>query len=406
MKIYLVGGAVRDKFLGLEIKERDWVVVGETPFAMLEKGFIKVGKDFPVFLHPETHEEYALARTERKVGRGYYGFECYSSVDVTLEQDLSRRDITINAMAETDNGELIDPFQGKDDLDKRILRHVSEAFSEDPVRILRIARFKAKLGRFGFEIAPETKALMKSMVDAGEIDTLVPERVWQEIQKALQTDYPAYFFEVLRECGALALLWPDLNALWGVPQPEEHHPEIDTGIHTMMALDMAAKLSSDPLVRFAAVCHDLGKGKTPKAELPSHRGHEERGVPCIRAFADRFHIPTEYKELAILVSRYHLHCHRSFELRADTIVKLLENTDAFRRLERFEKFLLTCEADAKGRKGRENNEYPQAARLRVAYHVAKNIAIHSFIDEGLEKDKLGKRIYQARVAAVSHALKN
>jgi tRNA nucleotidyltransferase (CCA-adding enzyme) len=406
MKIYLVGGAVRDKLLGLEIKERDWVVVGETPQAMLEKGFIKVGKDFPVFLHPETHEEYALARTERKVGRGYYGFECYSSPDITLEQDLSRRDITINAMAETEDGDLIDPFHGKDDLDKRILQHVSAAFSEDPVRLLRIARFKAKLGRCGFEIAPETKELMRSMVMTGEIDTLVPERVWQEIQKSLQTDYPTYFFEVLRECGALARLWPDLHALWGVPQPAEHHPEIDTGIHTMMTLDMAVKLSPDPLVRFAALCHDLGKGKTPTAELPSHRGHEERGVPCIQTFADHFHIPTEYKELAILVSRYHLHCHRAFELRSDTIVKLLENTDAFRRLERFEKFLLACEADAKGRKGREKNEYPQAARLRSAYDAAKNIAIQPFIDAGLEKDKLGKRIYQARVTAVSHVLKN
>jgi len=404
MKIYLVGGAVRDKLLGLPVKEKDWVVVGETPEAMLAKGFLKVGKDFPVFLHPETHEEYALARTERKVGRGYYGFECYSSPDVTLEQDLSRRDITINAMAESADGELIDPFQGQVDLMNRCLRHVSSAFSEDPVRILRVARFKAKLSPFDFEIHEDTKALMQAMVDAGEVDALVPERVWQEMQKALQLDNPTPFFETLRECGALARLWSDLHVLWGVPQPKEHHPEIDTGIHTMMVLRVAAKLSDDPVLRFAALCHDLGKGKTPIIELPSHRGHEERGVPCIEAFAEHFHIPNEYKDLAILASRYHLHCHRAFELRSDTIVHLLESLDAFRRPERFEKFLLVCEADAKGRTGRETIEYPQAERLREACRVAKNINIQVLINEGLEKDKLGRRISETRVQAIEKAL--
>jgi tRNA nucleotidyltransferase (CCA-adding enzyme) len=400
MRSYLVGGAVRDKLLGLPVRERDWVVVGATPAEMLEQGYLKVGKDFPVFLHPTTKEEYALARTERKIGKGYYGFECHASREVTLEEDLLRRDLTINALALGPAGELIDPFNGLNDIHNRVLRHVSASFTEDPVRILRVARFLARFAPLGFKIHEETQELMANMVVAGEVDALVPERVWKELEKALQEKAPTEFFLCLRACGALKNLFPALDKLWGIPQTEKYHPEIDTGIHVMMALALAAQLTGDPVTRFAVVCHDLGKGETPVSEWPSHRGHEERGVPLIRAFADRFHIPREYKELAILVSRFHLHCHKVNELRPETLLKILEKLDAFRQPERFQKFLTACEADARGRKGFTENAYPQAEKMRQALNIAKAVDIKPLIAAGLTGEKLGVKIKKLRSKAI------
>lgn len=403
MNIYLVGGAVRDKLLGLPQRERDWVVVGGTPDVLLAQGYKPVGKDFPVFLHPQTQEEYALARTERKTGKGYYGFECYANPDVTLEEDLSRRDLTINAMAATKSGEIIDPFNGQQDLKNKILRHVSPAFSEDPVRLLRVARFAARFAPLGFTVAPETLDLMRSMVNSGEVDELVAERVWQEMHRALGEVDPTQFFLVLRACGALQRLWPALDKLWGIPQPIEHHPEIDTGVHVMMVLDIAAKLTEDPLTRFAALCHDLGKGESPREFWPSHRGHEERGVPLIQAFCKRYRAPKEYGDLAKLASRFHLHCHRVFELKSTTLLKTLERLDAFRQPDRFEKFLIACEADARGRKGREKMPYPQAERMRQALQVAKAVLVQPLIDAGLQGEAFGAKLHQERARAIEKA---
>lgn len=402
MKTYLVGGAVRDKLLGLPVREKDWVVVGETPESMLEQGYKKIGKDFPIFLHPETHEEYALARTERKTGKGYYGFECYAAPDVTLEQDLARRDLTVNAIAEDKEGSLIDPYKGQDDLQSRVLRHVSNAFIEDPVRVLRVARFSAQLSDFDFTVAPETLNLMQSMVNSGEVDALVPERVWQELARALSQSDPSPFILVLRECGALKRLWPELDRLWGIPQPEQHHPEIDTGIHTMMVLKKASELSLQTQVRFAALCHDLGKGTTPKDQWPSHRGHEERGVKLIQDFCKRYRVPNDHRDLAIAVSRYHLHCHRAFELKPATLLSTLEHLNAFRQPERLEQFLLACEADALGRKGKEDGSYPQANWFRQAFEVARAVDVQPFIQEGLEGKALGERLHQQRVREISN----
>lgn len=403
MQVYLVGGAVRDKLLGLPQRERDWVIVGGMPETLLAEGYKPVGKDFPVFLHPQTQEEYALARTERKTGKGYYGFECYASPDVTLEEDLSRRDLTINAMATTEQGDIIDPFQGQIDLKNKILRHVSPAFAEDPVRILRVARFAARFAPLGFTVAPETINLMRSMVASNEVDELVAERVWQEMHRALGEADPTQFFLVLRACGALQRIWPALDKLWGIPQPEQHHPEIDTGIHVMMVLGISAKLSQERLTRFAALCHDLGKGESPPEMWPSHRGHEERGVPLIQAFCKRYRVPKEYGDLAKLVSRFHLHCHRVFELKPTTLLKTLERLDAFRQPERFEKFLLACEADARGRLGREATSYSQADRMREAVQVAKAVLIKPLIDAGLEGAALGVRLHQQRARAIEKA---
>lgn len=405
LKVYLVGGAVRDKYLGLPLREKDWVVVGSTEAEMLSRRFKRVGKDFPVFLHPETQEEYALARTERKKGPGYYGFECHASPEVTLEEDLGRRDLTINAMAESPEGELVDPYQGMKDLKNKVLRHVSPAFSEDPVRILRIARFAARFSNLGFTIAAETQDLMKQMVEAGEVDALVPERVWQEMEKALREPDPSQFFLVLKECGALARLWPSLYRLWGVPQKAEYHPEIDTGIHVMLVLQQATRLTPDPITRFAALCHDLGKGNTPPDILPSHRGHEERGVPLIREFCQRFRVPNEYRDLAILVSRYHLHCHRAAELTAKTLLKTLESLDAFRQPQRAEKFLLACLADRRGRTGFEQAAYPQVDIFREALKVAKEFDIKPLMEQGLTGQALGRKIHEKRVQAIQTHLK-
>ncbi len=405
MEIYLVGGAVRDKLLGIPHRgENDWVVVGSTESEVRSKGFKKVGKDFPVFLHPETHEEYALARTERKKAKGYYGFECHASPDVTLEQDLSRRDLTINAIAEKD-GQIFDPFNGQQDIKDRILRHVSPAFSEDPVRILRLARFASRFVPMGFRIADETMDLMRTMVESGEVDALVPERVWQEMERALKEEVPSLFFMVLHACGALQKLWPSLDKLWGIPQPEKYHPEIDTGVHTMMTVNIAAILSDDAQVRFAALCHDLGKGETPPNEWPSHRGHEEKGVPLIEEFCDKFRLPKEYRDLAVLVSRFHLHCHKVDELRPATLLKVLERLDAFRRQKRFEKFLLSCEADARGRTGLEAKPYPQADKMRQAFLAAKEVSIKEFMEDGLEGELLKQKLHQVRAKAIARAFK-
>ncbi len=402
MQIYLVGGAVRDELLGLPARERDWVVVGARPEDLLARGFKPVGKDFPVFLHPQTGEEYALARTERKTGPGYRGFETLFAPDVTLEQDLERRDLTINAIAkDPDSGALIDPFGGQRDLRERTLRHVSPAFVEDPVRVLRVARFAARFASLGFRVAPETLDLMREIAARGELDALVSERVWQETQRALEMPAPARFFEVLREANALPAIFPELHALFGVPQPERWHPEIDTGVHTLMVLEQAAKLSDDPVVRFAALTHDLGKGTTPPSEWPRHIAHEQRGVALVEGLCDRLRIPNAYRELAVLVSRYHLDAHRVTELRDNTLLELLERLDAFRRPARFEQWVLACEADARGRKGLENRDYPQADHLRRARDAAANVTLDPAERDGLEGPQIAEKLRKARLAALA-----
>jgi tRNA nucleotidyltransferase (CCA-adding enzyme) len=400
MEIYLVGGAVRDSFLDLPVKERDWVVVGSTAEEMLRLGYRQVGKDFPVFLHPETHEEYALARTERKTAPGYHGFEVHAAPDVTLEQDLARRDLTINAMAIDTDGNLIDPFNGRDDLDAGKLRHISPAFAEDPVRILRVARFAARFARWGFHVAHGTNALMRRMVEAGEADALVPERVWAETEKALKEPNPERFFEVLRGCGALARVFPEVDALFGVPQPEKHHAEIDTGVHCMMVLQQATQLSDDPRVRFAALTHDLGKGTTPPEQWPRHVGHEHRSVDLVRGLCERMRVPNDYRDLALITARYHGDAHRAAELRATTVLKLLEATDAFRRPERFEQFLLACEADARGRQGHENDPYPQGDLLREALQVCSSIDNRAIAAAGFKGEAFAEELRRERVAAL------
>lgn len=385
MQVYLVGGAVRDERLGLPVKERDWCVVGATPAELIDRGYRQVGKDFPVFLHPDTGEEYALARTERKTAPGYHGFQFDTSPDVTIEEDLGRRDLTINALAKDDGGRIIDPYGGLQDLENRLLRHVSSAFAEDPVRILRAARFAARFAALGFRIAPQSRNLMRKMVAAGEADALVPDRVWKETETALAGPDPRLYFEALRSCGALRIVFPELDALFGVPQPKAWHPEIDSGLHTMMALTEAERLSPAVEVRFAVLVHDLGKATTRAAELPSHPGHEARGVPLIRALAERLPVPRACRDLALLVAEYHTHCHRAHQLRPDTILKVLEKTDAFRRADRFELFLLACEADARGRMGLERRDYAQADRFRQALALAGSVdagAIAKSIDGG------------------------
>jgi tRNA nucleotidyltransferase (CCA-adding enzyme) len=401
MQVYLVGGAVRDALLGLEVKERDWVVVGSTREELLRLKFREVGRDFPVFLHPDTHEEYALARLERKVAPGYRGFSVEFGPEVSLEEDLARRDLTINAMAQATDGTLLDPHGGKRDLDARVLRHVSPAFIEDPVRVLRVARFAARFAPLGFHVADETLELMRAMVERREVDALVPERVWQETEKALREPTASEFFKVLRACDALRPIYPELDALFGVPQPVQWHPEVDTGIHTLMVLDQAALLSRDSRVRFAALVHDLGKGTTPRTEWPRHRGHEERSVSLIEALADRLRLPAEYRDLGIIVARYHGNVHRAFQLRPNTILEFIERADAFRRPERFAQALLACEADARGRTGLEHVPYPQRAYLQAARDAAaaikpsaEDIAAHSGA-------KIAERLHQRRAQVIA-----
>jgi tRNA nucleotidyltransferase (CCA-adding enzyme) len=371
---------------------------------MLTQGFHQVGKDFPVFLHPQTKEEYALARTERKTGPGYTGFEFNAAPDITLEADLQRRDLTINAMAETEDGRLIDPYGGKRDLDQRILRHVSPAFVEDPVRILRVARFAARFARYGFVVAEETMALMRDMVANGEVDALVPERVWQETVRALGEPTPARFIEVLRRCGALARIFPEINRLFGVPQSAQHHPEVDTGIHTMMVLTQAARLSADTRVRFAALVHDLGKGITPEDMLPKHIDHEENGVPLVNAVCDRLKAPREYRDLGVMVARYHLYFHRAGELNPGTFLKLFKNLDAFRRPERYEQFLLACEADARGRPGYEDRELAQPAIMRRVFAAAAKVDGGQVAAEGLNGKAVAEELHRRRIGAIKQAL--
>lgn len=400
MKKYLVGGAVRDRLLGLPVTERDWVVVGETPESMVAKNYKPVGKDFPVFLHPATHEEYALARTERKTAPGYRGFAIHATPDVTLEEDLKRRDLTINAMAMSSDGRLIDPYGGKKDLENRLLRHVSPAFCEDPVRVLRIARFAARYAHLGFSIAAETRRLITQMVDNGEVDQLVPERVWAETVKALSEKTPSAYFEVLRSCGALAVIFPELERLFGVPQPAVHHPEIDTGLHTLMVLEQAAKLSDKPPVRFAALVHDLGKAATPREQWPHHHGHEQSGLPILHDFCQRLRVPKLFGKLAQQVMRYHSHCHRALELRPATLVDMLAAMGMFKENADLSDFLLACTADARGRTGRENCSYPQADYLRAAQQAGKSVDTAGIMDKGLRGPEIGNAIRELRIRAV------
>jgi tRNA nucleotidyltransferase (CCA-adding enzyme) len=370
MQVYLVGGAVRDRLLGRAVAERDWVVVGATPAELERAGFIPVGRDFPVFLHPQTHEEHALARTERKTGPGYRGFVTEFSPTVTLEDDLRRRDLTINAMAEDEAGRVIDPYGGRRDLEARLLRHVSDAFVEDPVRILRVARFAARYAPLGFRVAAETLALMRRMVADGEANALVAERVWAETEKALGEERPDVFIQVLHDCGALAVVYPEIEALFGVPQPQKWHPEVDTGVHQLLALRAAVALGGGVAVRFAVLMHDLGKGLTPVDVLPSHHGHEDAGVAQVESLCARLRVPNHLRELGVITARYHTHAHRAFEMRADTTLKMLESCDALRRPERFGDFLLACEADARGRGGLETRSYPQREYLLRARDAA------------------------------------
>lgn len=401
METYLVGGAVRDELLGYPHSEKDWVVVGATPEQMLAAGFQQVGRDFPVFLHPETKEEYALARTERKTAPGYKGFEIHAVTDVTLEQDLERRDLTINALAKDPSGNVIDPFNGLKDLHDKMLRHVSPAFCEDPVRILRVARFAARYAHLDFRVADETMQLMKQMVATGEVDALVPERVWQEMEKALSERSPERFIEVLRDCGALERILPELDRLFGVPQPEQHHPEIDSGIHTLLVLQQACKLSENTEVRFAALMHDLGKGTTPRSEWPHHIEHEARGADIVLDVCKRLRVPNTYRDLAERTARFHLHYVRALELKPATVVKTLEQLDAFRKPLRFEKFLLACEADARGRPGYENRPFPQGDFFREAFDAAQDVDIKALVEHGYSNQALADQIRQARIKRVA-----
>ncbi|MEO7887725.1 MAG: multifunctional CCA addition/repair protein [Polaromonas sp.] len=414
MQIYMVGGAVRDALLGLPVQDHDWVVVGATPETLAAQGYLPVGKDFPVFLHPDTREEYALARTERKTASGYRGFVVHAEPDVTLEQDLARRDLTINSIAaparqqtasthfDPDFSALIDPFGGQRDIHGKVLRHVTDAFREDPVRILRLARFAARFP--DFSVAPETMALMQDMVEAGEVDALVPERVWQELSRGLMEARPSRMFEVLRDSGALQKLLPEVARLWGVPQRADHHPEVDTGVHLMMVLDMSAQLQAGLAVRFSCVCHDLGKGTTPADVLPRHIGHEERSARLLKDVCERLRVPVECREMADVVAREHGNIHRSAELAAAATVRLLERCDAFRKPQRFADVLLACECDARGRRGLQDSPYPQRSRMLGALGAAQAVQTQPLAQSaqaaGQDGKKIGEIIHQARVKAV------
>lgn len=411
MEIYLVGGAVRDQLLGLPVKDRDWVVIGATPKILLAQGYQQVGKDFPVFLNPKTKEEYALARTERKSGHGYTGFICDFSPNITLAQDLIRRDLTINAMAMDEQGKLHDPYQGKRDLDNRILRHISPAFAEDPLRVLRVARFAARFHHFDFKIAPETLQLMKTLTQSGELSHLTAERVWLETEKALNEKHPEIYFEILRKIGALNILFPELNALYGVPNPAQHHPEIDSFIHTMLVLQQAVRgTQNNPdlnqsAVRFAAICHDLGKALTPKEILPHHYGHEQAGIKPTRNLSKQLKVPNYYQELAELTCEYHTHIHKAFELRPETVMKLFNRFDVWRKPQRFQEFLLVCLSDTRGRIGFENREYPQLDYINNLLKAAKNVNVQQVIKDGFEKEQIRDELNRRRLNAIREAKK-
>lgn len=406
MKTYLVGGAVRDSLLNIPFKDRDWVVVGATPEQMLSLGYEQVGADFPVFLHPKTKEEYALARTERKSGSGYQGFECQFSPDVSLEEDLLRRDLTINAMAKSEDGELVDPHNGQADLANKMLRHVSPAFSEDPLRVLRVARFAARFAPLGFTIAPETMTLMQHMVEDGELEHLVAERVWTETRRALMENSPTTYFQALRDCGALKVWFKELDALFGVPQRPEYHPEIDCGIHALMSLEAAHKAQGSLTVRWAALVHDLGKALTPANVLPRHIGHEKRGLAPLKALHKRLKTPNDCAELAAISSEFHTHVHRALELKASTIVKLFNRLDVWRRPERFEEFLQVCTADARGRTGFENTPYPQADYMRKALKLAQSVTAQEMIAQGFEGAAIRKALDEERTSYLQQQLKD
>ena len=401
MKIYQVGGSVRDKLLKLPVTDHDWVVVGSTPEEMERLGYRPVGKDFPVFLHPQSHEEYALARTERKSGKGYKGFIFHTSPAITLEEDLVRRDLTINAMALDEQGNLIDPFGGVRDLENGILRHVSPSFAEDPLRVLRVARFAARLG---FRVADETLQIMQELSASGELAALSPERIWMETERALGEKYPVRFIQTLRDCQALKELFPEIDRLFGVPQPEQYHPEIDTGVHTLMALAQAARITDNPMVRFAVLVHDLGKGETPACDWPKHTGHETRGVVLVENICSRYRVPNAFRDLAVLVTRYHLDVFRAREMRTDTLIEKLEALDAFRRPERFDQILLACEADARGRRGFEDRDFPQAGYFRNVLQSATAIDISSLVARGLQGEDMARAIREQRIAAVNQML--
>ena len=401
METYLVGGSVRDQLLGLPTKDRDWVVVGSTPEEMIALGYQPVGRDFPVFLHPETHEEYALARTERKTGPGYRGFTVHAAPDVSLEQDLIRRDLTINAIAQSETGEIIDPFNGQQDLENHTLRHISPAFNEDPVRVLRIARFAA---RFDFKIAEETKQLIQKMAKGNELEHLVAERVWQELAKALTTQHPSRFFLALRETNALSTIFPEIDSLFGVPQVPRWHPEIDTGVHVMLVIDQAARLTDDLTVRFAALCHDLGKGSTPADVLPQHIGHEARSVELTKSLCQRIRVPKEYQDLAVKVAEYHTHLHLLFELRPATILKVFEALDVFRRPNRLDQFLLASEADYRGRPGYEQTPLPEIDVFKRCFKVAQDVTTQAFIKSGLQGVAIANALREQRISAIRQVM--
>ena len=400
MQIYLVGGAVRDQLLNIPVYDKDWVVVGSSPEEMLSLGYTAVGKDFPVFLHPKTKQEHALARTERKSGAGYTGFKCHYAPDVTLEDDLIRRDLTINAMAQDDQGKIIDPYGGQKDINNRILRHVSDAFTEDPLRVLRLARFAAKLHYLGFKVADDTMSLMADITQSGELEHLTAERVWQEWHKSLSTRNPEVFLSVLRECGALNVILPEIDCLFGVPQPEKWHPEIDTGIHTLMVAKQSAQLSSSLPVRFASQVHDLGKGVTPESEWPSHKMHCHTGVKIIKKLCERVRVPNEFKELALLVCEQHSNVHRAAELKPSTKLKILNKLDVWRKPERLAEVLLCCQADHSGRLGCENNPYPQKAIFEAAYQAALSIEVKDIIADGFQGKAIRDELETRRIAAI------
>jgi len=404
MKVYEVGGAVRDSLLGLPVSERDFVVVGATPQQMIELGYRQVGRDFPVFLHPQTQEEYALARTERKTGPGHQAFEFDTSASVRLEDDLKRRDLTINCIARDEAGNIIDPYAGRRDLEQRVLRHVSEAFVEDPLRVLRVARFAARFHRLGFRVADETLDLMRVLAERGELQTLSPERIWQETAKAIVTDHPEVFFETLQRTAALAIVFPEIHRLFGVPQPAKWHPEIDTGVHTMMALVQSTRITTDPIVRFAVLVHDLGKGTTPKDQLPRHVGHEQRSVELIVAMTERLRIPKRYLRLAVAVARYHGLAHRAQELRPGTLLEMLEGIGALRDPATLEDFIAACEADVRGRTGLEDSRYPQGDRLRLALRAATSVTGAAVADSSLEGEAFGARLKALRIDAIRAAV--
>ena len=405
MQTYLVGGAVRDTLLNLTVTDKDWVVVGTTPEAMLAAGFEQIGSDFPVFLHPKTKQEHALARTERKSGHGYTGFVCYSAPDVTLEQDLQRRDLTINAIAQAPTGELIDPYHGQQDLHDKILRHVSPAFSEDPLRVLRVARFAARFAHLGFTVAPETIALMQEMVISGELESLTPERVWKEWEKSLSSDDPQVFLTVLRQCGALSVVMPEIDALFGVPQPEKWHPEIDCGIHTLLVAKKAAELTTDKTIRFAAQVHDLGKALSPKEDLPHHKTHCRDGIKPIKALCQRLRIPNDYRDLALLVCEQHTKIHYAEEMRADTFIKIFDQIDAWRKPDRVAQLATCCRADARGRTHFEQTPYQQADILQAVFKTALTVDVKAIVAAGFKGAEIREQLALKRSEAVAQYLK-